>query len=64
MLKSLSGERIEEIIAKALEKELGGKVSIRFQGLQFLDDGMDAVLTGDESSNLQLRVTTHSKPDF
>jgi hypothetical protein len=63
-LKSLSGERIEEIVADALKKELGGEVNVQFRGLQCLDSGMDAVLTGEESFDLQLHVTTHSKSKF
>lgn len=63
-LKSLSGERIEEIVAEALKKELGGEVTVKFQGLQCPNSGMDAVLTGEESSDLQLQITTHSKPEF
>lgn len=63
-MKSLSGERIEQIVAAALKEELGGEVGVRFQGIRATDSGMDAVLTGEESFELELKVTTYGKPEF
>lgn len=63
-MKSLSGERIEQIVSAALKEELGGEVGVRFQGIRATDSGMDAVLTGEESFELELKITTYDKPEF